>query len=101
MTVERTNTITFEEIIGIQLECRKCGVRTVIPLGAEGRFPLSCGYCDDPWVINGRTDLHQRFLNSIGSFLTAMRQVKEGGNNANFRVSIEIKPEISKGTNAA
>jgi hypothetical protein len=100
MTVERTNTITFEEITGIQLECRKCGVRTIIPLGAQGRFPVSCGYCGDSWIINSRTDLYQTFLNSISSFLTAMKNVKEGGNNANFRVSIEIKPEITKGTDA-
>jgi hypothetical protein len=100
MTVEKTNTITFEEVSGIQLECRNCGVRTMIPLGAQGRFPVSCGYCEDPWVINSRTDLYQAFLNSISSFLTAMRNVKEGGNNANFRVSIEIKPELIKETDA-
>jgi len=94
MTVQKTNSISLEEITGIQLECRNCGVKTLIPIAAEGRFPVACGYCDDSWVVNSRTDLHQRFLNSISAFLSAMKQVADGSNNVNCLVSLEIKPEI-------
>ncbi len=99
MTVEKTKAITLNEILGIRLECQRCKVRTTIPFLAAGRFPTGCGYCGDTWVVNGRNDLHQKFLNSIVEFMNSLRQIADGANNVNCEINLEIKPEpISDGS---
>lgn len=96
MTVQRSNAITLEEIIGIQLECRnqKCKVRVTVPVSSQGRLPIACAYCGDPWWVNNRTDLHQIFFTAINEFITAMKQIADGSNNVNCILTIEVKPEI-------
>jgi len=95
MTVQKSNSITLDEIVGFNVECRKCHVRTAIPFSAQGRFPSECSYCGDSWVVNGRKELHQKFLTSTLSLSNAIREMAAGTNNANCILSLEIKPTDS------
>ena len=98
MTVRKTNVITLEEIIAIQFECRQCNVRISVPIIAQGRLPVECPVCSDTWLVNNRSDLHQRFFTMVNQLIVEMRQLSEGSNNVNCILSIEVKPEI-KSTN--
>jgi hypothetical protein len=94
MTVQRTNAITLEEIIGIQFECKKCKARIIIPVSAKGRVPIKCTCCGDSWVIDNSTEFHQRFFTAVGEFVEAMNQIADGRYNVNCIFSVEVKPEI-------
>jgi transcription initiation factor IIE alpha subunit len=98
MTVRKINAITLEEIIAIQFECRQCNARIDVPLAVQGRLPFECPVCGDTWVVNNRSDLHQRFFATVNQLNVVMRQLAEGTNNVNCILSIELKPEI-KSTN--
>lgn len=94
MTVLKTNAITLEEIIAIQFECRNCKVRVSVPISSQGHIPIKCPFCFDPWLVNNRTDLHQRFFMAVNQLAAAVKQVAEGSNNVNCVLSVEINPEI-------
>jgi hypothetical protein len=95
MTVKKTNTITLEEVIAIQLECRQCKVKVSVPLSAQGRIPRQCAFCGDQWIVNNKAELHQIFFGSVSQLLNGMKQVSDGSNNVGCVLSIEVKPEIN------
>jgi Zn finger protein HypA/HybF involved in hydrogenase expression len=94
MTIRKTNAISLDEIIGLQFECRKCAVKINFPISRQGRMPSACPFCGDSWVVQDRTDLHQKFFSWLEQLIASLKQVAEGTNNVNCALSIELKPEI-------
>ncbi len=94
MTVQRSNAITLEEVIGIQFECKSCRAKTSIPISSKARGPIRCGICGDPWVVEGRTDLHQAFFTAVAELMAAVKQIADGSLSVNCVFSLELKSEI-------
>jgi hypothetical protein len=94
MTIRKTNTISLDEIVGLQFECRKCNVKINIPISAQGRMLSTCTFCGDSWVVQNRTDLHERLFTWLNQLITSLKEAADGTSNVNCTVSIEVKPEI-------
>ena len=95
MTVRKTNVITLEEVLGIQLECKDCHVRVNVPLSSKkAAIPSKCAHCGNQWVIDGRTDLRQSFFTAVKDFVTGVTEIAKGSLNVNCAFSVEVKPEV-------
>ena len=84
MTIRKTTAITLEEITAIQFECRRCNTRMSVLLSGGGRFLSKCHFCGDSWLVNNRTDLHERYFKWVEQLITAIKQVSDNSNNVNF-----------------
>jgi hypothetical protein len=91
VTTEKRTLITLEEIIGIQLQCRKCKAKIIVPLSDKRPVPHECPNCEDPWWVNNRTDLHQQFFLAVNQLRDAAQKITDGSNNAGCIFSLEIR----------
>jgi len=94
MAVEWRILITLDEITGIQWECGACHAKFIVPISDKSFFPGKCPHCSDPWLVNGRTDYHQRFFNAISEFRNAMETISAGTDSVACVFSLEVKPAL-------
>jgi len=94
VSVEQRNLITLEEIAGIQLECGECHAKIIVPISDKRPLADKCRHCSEPWLVDGRSDLHQRFLDAISNLRHAMTELTDGSNKGNCTFSLEMKPAL-------
>ena len=92
MVSEKHHSITLDEILAFQFQCKSCGVKTVFPVGKNVMVRGSCGHCSNVWLsptpqIMGTIGIAlQDFMNAIATIVTHAQEI-----GVNF--SLEIKGE--------
>lgn len=96
MTSETHTFLEFSDLIGIQLECLKCGAKATRPLGHIQTYPVRCENCKEEWFIGNETGKIQ-FYNMLGELAKAQAWVKDmPQNSVKLRITMEIMPSVSQ-----
>jgi hypothetical protein len=75
MTVETRTTIQLSDIANVEFECRKCGSKTVWPIGVAKSPPIKCHCEEQQWMVHGG----DQFM-SIARLLQLIQKVGEAQN---------------------
>lgn len=87
MTAETRYLADFEDIIGLRLECRKCGaVISRQPKTAREELPSACGNCGTPWFVGENSDknMAEAFIRIVKHLATMPDQM--------WRLRLELRP---------
>jgi len=104
MTNQTKRFIELSDIIGLRLECRKCGCALLLDLGpsrevatvdnlliAANKILCSCPACDTPWTT--LPDGRLAFDSELKDFFRRMRQVRDIESKFGCTISLEIKED--------
>jgi hypothetical protein len=94
--------IELADIIGVRLECRKCGCALLLDLGREAatvenllgaanKILCSCPACGTPWTT--LPDGRLAFDSELKDFFRRMCQIREIESKFGCTISLEIKDD--------
>jgi len=100
MTSETKVFIDFNDILGLELECVKCGARYSRPIGNISHFPMHCQSCGigitgAEWFFGDR-DGYRVMLTDFSTKVEQLTAIPQALEQRKLRVRIEIKPSISQ-----
>lgn len=72
MTFETQCFVLPADIIGIELECSKCGYRWIRPVDNWIQDGVNCGNCGEVWFIKNGSD-----LTNLKNLVSALRAISE------------------------
>jgi hypothetical protein len=86
MTTETRTTIEPKDIMAVEIECAKCGFRTVRSVTNWLGDSMVCGNCQKSW------DEHELMLKNIRDAVVLLRAVSlQTKENMPFNIRIEIR----------
>ena len=89
MTTETHFFIEPQDILGIELECVKCGTKLSLKPGGFGRRIRECPSCQEVWL---EPDTQEHRL--VGKFLADVEALNGSLEGRNFTLRIQInRPE--------
>jgi hypothetical protein len=86
MTSETRTTIEATDVKAVELECVKCGFRTVWPLNQwNGRY-VRCATCGESWPV-----LQNALYDALGRVVTSLSEIAKADRAAiPFRIRFEL-----------
>ena len=93
MTHEHRHLISFGDILALQFECKNCHAKTSISVFDLRALPHHCSHCNDPWLVDNRTDLHAQTFSAINTLRTLIQQINNNVKNVHCVFSVELVPD--------
>ncbi len=84
MTLETNYLISFTDILCVEYECRKCGVKIVFPLNKAKAYS-QCPSCHEDWINQGTKEEE-----SIRSLIGYLRTANESLQGRQFSLKLQI-----------
>jgi hypothetical protein len=102
MTTQTKHFIELSDIVGIQLECRKCGIsllaggETLISLAGKHDETLGkCPTCSNPWTIPSTYPTQMGYDTEIKNLLRLLESIRGFEDKLGCRLRFEIKETVS------
>jgi hypothetical protein len=92
MVIEKRHSITLDEINAFQFECKKCGVKTIIPVMSDVQPTGVCRHCGATWLapMPQIVGVVQR---ALSDFVKAVTTIASHSEEIGCIFSVEIKGE--------
>jgi len=91
MTVQRCISVTPDDIVAFNLECKKCHATTKILSNDLRGLPHACRHCGDKWVLGERTDAHSEFFSALGQLTNALSVIRNDTGLVECLFSFELR----------
>jgi hypothetical protein len=105
MTTQTKRFIELSDIIGLQLECKKCGISLLVggetltaSLVDPHNMTLSkCPTCDTPWTVPDSYPTVMGYDTEVKKFLRMIELIRSIEEKLGCRIRFELKDDASLG----
>jgi DNA-directed RNA polymerase subunit RPC12/RpoP len=91
MTSETKTFIEFEDILGVQMECLRCGAKATRPLGKIQRYPVRCENCNEEWFIGSSEQAKEKLYHTLDELAEIQKWVQAlPGSEIQLKLRLEL-----------
>ncbi len=103
MTSHTKQFIELSDIVGLQLECKKCGISllaggetlTATLVESHNTTLSQCPTCNSPWTVPATIPTQMGYDTEVKKFLRLIEEIRRIEKHIGCRIRFEIKEDVS------